>query len=165
MRRLVTMISVSVLVLAVTGTTATAQTVRMDISGSQQVIDLDDSQARVWAAGPMQHTRGLVVTAVQWDDTNGTSTVTAVANSVVDSRTGSGHGWGTFRSDFGEGGSEGTYRGTIHVDPAVGPTGTWHVVGRGWGEFAGEQVRATLVEDLSTGAATYTGTLLVPGGG
>jgi hypothetical protein len=165
MRRSVIMIAVTVLVLATTGTTATAQTTRADISGTQQVVAVDDSQARTWAAGPIEHLRGLRVMAVQQDTTYGPSDLVAEVNTRIDTRTGSGSGWGTFRSDFGGGGFEGTFRGTIHVDDQSGPIGTWQVVGRGWGAFAGQQVRGTVVERLATGSATYTGTLLVPGGG
>jgi hypothetical protein len=165
MRRLVTMISVTVLVLAATGTTAGAQTTRADISGTQQVVAVDDSQARTWTAGPIEHLRGLRVTAVQQDTTYGLSNLVAEVNTRIDTRTGSGSGWGTFRSDFGGGGFEGTFRGTIHVDGELGPIGTWQVVGHGWGDLARQQVRGTVIEQIATGAATYTGTLLVPGGG
>lgn len=113
----------------------------------------------MWQAGPIEQVRGLRVTIVHQDSQYGRSLAHVVGNQRIDTRTGSGQGWGTWRSDFGDGGFEGTYRGTVD-----GGWATWEVVGHGWGAMDGEQVRATLTEDVTTGSATYTGTLQVPPG-
>jgi hypothetical protein len=163
MRRLLTIVSIAALAMMMSIPSALAQTTRQPISGTQQVVGFDDSDARVWTSGNIQHVRGRSVTAIQSDDGLGTATVHGTVNLNIDTITGTGVAWGTFRSDFGSGGFEGTYRGPVHVEPAVGPVGTWKVVARGWGDADGTQIRGTVVEDLTTGFATYTGTAFVPG--
>jgi hypothetical protein len=163
MRRLLTITSIAALVMMMSIPSALANTTRQPISGTQQVVGFDDSEARIWMSGHIQHVRDRRVTAIQFDDGLGIGTVHATVNTNIDTTTGTGVAWGTFHSDFGGGGFEGTYRGTVHVDPAVGPVGTWKVVARGWGDAAGTQIRGTVVEDLTTGFATYTGTAFVPG--
>jgi hypothetical protein len=156
MRRVFSMVAVVLVVLGATGSAAAAKVLRAEVSGTQQVIDLDVSAARVWQAGPIEHARGLRITLVQQDSRYGQSLVHVVANQRIDTRTGSGHGWGTFRSDFGDGGFEGTFQGTVD-----GGTATWQVIGHGWGDLRGELVRGTVTEDLATGSSSYTGTLQI----
>jgi hypothetical protein len=163
MRRSLTLVSVAALVMVMSIPAAVAKTTRLPVSGTQQVIDIDDSEARTWMSAHLQQVRGLRVTAIQMDDTMGQGTVLATVNSRIDTRTGSGRSWGSFRSDFGSGGFEGTFHGPVHVDADGVPIGTWQVVARGWGDTAGMQVRGTVVENLATGFATYSGTGFVPG--
>jgi hypothetical protein len=163
MRRSLTLISVAALVMVASIPAAVAETTRLPVSGTQQVIDIDDSQARTWMSAHHQHVRGLQVTAIQWDDTMGEGIVLATVNNIIDTRTGAGRAWGSFRSDFDGGGFEGTFHGSVHVDSEGAPIGTWQVVARGWGDAAGMQVRGTVIENLATGFATYSGTGFVPG--
>jgi hypothetical protein len=163
MRRSLTILSVAALVMAMSIPAALATTTRLPVSGTQQVIGVDDSEARTWTSGRLQQVRDLQVTAIQWDDTFGQGTVLATVNNRIDTTTGAGRAWGSFRSDFGGGGFEGTFQGAVHVDPEGVPIGTWQVVARGWGHAAGMQVRGTVVENLATGFATYSGTGFVPG--
>jgi hypothetical protein len=163
MRRPLALVSVAILVMVMSSTAAVAKTTRLPVSGTQQVIEVDDSEARTWMSADIQHVRGLQVTAIQWDDTMGQGTVLATVNNTIDTRTGEGRAWGSFRSDFDGGGFEGTFNGPVHVNASGTPIGTWQVVARGWGDAAGMQVRGTVVENLATGFATYSGTLFVPG--
>lgn len=142
---------------ALTGTT------RVPVSGTQQVIWVDDSEATIWLSAHVAQARGLRVTSSQWDDTLGVGTVLATVNNRIDTRTGSGRMWGSFRSDVGDAGFEGTFNGPVEVDAAGTPIGTWHVVARGWGAAAGMQIRGTVVENLATGSATSSDTGFVPG--
>jgi hypothetical protein len=153
MRRVLSMVAVALVVLGTTGSAAAAKVLRTEISGTQQVIDVDLSQARVWQAGTIEHARGLRITLVQQDSQYGQGLAHVVANQRIDTRTGSGQGWGTFRTDHGDGGFEGTFQGTVD-----GGTATWHVVAHGWGAQRGELRRGTVIEDLATGSSTYTGT-------
>jgi hypothetical protein len=163
MRRWLTLVSVAALVMAMSIPAAAAATTRLSVSGTQQVIGVDDSEARMWMSAHQQQVRGLQVTAIQWDDTFGEGTVLATVNNRIDTRTGAGRAWGSFRSDFDGGGFEGTFQGAVHVNSEGVPIGTWQVVARGWGHAAGMQVRGTVVENLATGFATYSGTGFVPG--
>jgi hypothetical protein len=153
MRRVLSMVVVTLLVLGATGSAAAAKVLRAGISGTQQVIDVDLSEARVWQAGPVEHVRGLRITLVQQDSAYGEGSALVVANQRIDTRTGSGNGWGTFRTDHGDGGFDGTFHGTVD-----GGTATWHVVAHGWGDQRGELRRGTVIEDLATGSSSYTGT-------
>jgi hypothetical protein len=163
MRRPLTLVSVAALAMVMSIPGAVAQTTRLPVSGTQQVIELDDSEARTWMSAHILHVRGLQVTAIQTDDTMGQATVLATVNSRIDTRTGEGRSWGSFRTDFGGGGFEGTFHGPVHVDDAGTPIGTWQVVSRGWGDTAGMQIRGTVVENLATGFAIYSGTGFAPG--
>jgi hypothetical protein len=156
MRRVLSMVAVALLVLGTTSSAAAAKVLRTEISGTQQVIDVDDSEARVWLAGPIEHVRGLRITLLQQDSRYGQGTAHVVANQRLDTRTGSGNGWGTFRTDHGDGGFEGTFQGTVD-----GGTATWQVVAHGWGAQRGELRRGTVTEDLATGSSSYTGTSLI----
>jgi hypothetical protein len=142
---------------------AGATTSRVAISGVQQVLGIDDAQARIWMTGAREHVRDRLAWGVQLDDGQGPGTVEATINLELDHVTWTGRAWGTFRSDFGDGGFEGTWRGPIGLDPTAGPIGTWKVVAHGWGSMAGQQVRGTVTEQLATGAATYHGELFSPG--
>jgi hypothetical protein len=163
MRRSLTLLSIAALVMSMSIPAALATTTRLPVSGTQQVIGVDDSEARTWRSGHLQQVRGSQVTALQWDDTFGQGTVLGTVNNRIDTRTGEGRAWGSFRTDFGGGGFEGTFQGPVHVGADGIPIGTWQVVARGWGDAAGMQVRATVVENLATGFATYSGTGFVPG--
>lgn len=160
MRRVLSMVAVVLLVLGTTGSAAAAKVLRTETSGTQQVTGPPDlSEARTWQAGPIEQARGLRITLVQQDSTYGTADVHVVANQRIDTRTSSGRGWGTWRSDFGDGGFEGSFQGSV-----AGGSATWQVVGHGWGDKRGEQVRGTVTEDLTTGSSSYTGTLQIPPG-
>jgi hypothetical protein len=163
MRRSLTLVSVAALVMVMSIPAAVANTTRLPVSGTQQVIAADDSEARTWMSAHLQHVRGVQVTAIQWDDMMGQGTVLATVNSRIDTRTGTGRSWGSFHSDFGSGGFEGTFHGPVHLDAEGAPIGTWQVVARGWGDAAGMQVRGTVIENLATGSATYSGTGFMPG--
>jgi hypothetical protein len=151
------------LLLALGVAPAGATTTRVAISGVQQVLGLDDSSARVWMTGDREHVRDRRAWGVQVDDGLGAGTIEATINLELDHASWEGRAWGTFRSDFGGGGFEGTWRGPINLDPVFGPIGTWTVVARGWGDLAGMQVRGTTVEYLAVGSATYHGMAFSPG--
>jgi hypothetical protein len=127
------------------------------------VTQTSDTAARHWTSGHVEHLRGRKVWSTQNDLQLGVGTVVATVNYNVDTRTGVGTAWGSFRSDFGgRGGFEGTFRGPIR--PTVsGPVGTWKVVARGWGDQRGVQVRGTSTEHLLSGTSTYTGVAFRPG--
>jgi hypothetical protein len=163
MQRAMWIVPMMLLLVTVNMAPAGATTTRVETSGTQQVVAIDDSRARSWTSADVEHVRGRGVTSIQHDAWMGAGIVRGTVNYNIDTTTWTGVAWGTFRSDFDAGGFMGTYRGRVHLDPELGPVGTFEVVARGWGESAGLQLRGTVTERLLTGTATYTATGFMPG--
>jgi hypothetical protein len=165
--RTTTTVAATALLLAMFAAPVSATTTRVAVSGSQQVIGSDTSEVRTWMTGDTEHLRGLRLQILQFmtepvpQVVNGTVTV----NYQIDHATGEGTAWGRFHTDEGGGGFEGRFVGDIHFD-ATAPGGLVlesQVVGQGWGSRDGWQLRADGVEYLAIGAATFSGTMYLPG--
>lgn len=166
MRRLLT-ITLAVLLTSVGIVAhAAATTTRVPFSGTGQVVGLDDA-GREWFSSGVQHVRQRVLSTIQFVDDGRVGTGTTTVSFNLDTETLEGQVWGTGTVDYGGGGYESTFRGSIHPEPGVpgGVVAQFRVVGHGWGALAGSQLRASGTEFILIGQQTFDGVEFVPGTG
>jgi hypothetical protein len=157
------LVVVSLLVLA---SPAGATTSRVDFTGTQQTVGIEDPGDE-WFSGPIHHVRDRQLLGVSMPDPSTglpTGTTLGTLNFNIDTTTFHGRVWGEATLDYGDGGFETTFSGDISTaDVPGGVLGELKVVGRGYGSFEGMQLRATVNEVVLTGSATFEGTLFAPG--
>jgi hypothetical protein len=154
------------LVLVVGIAPAHATTTKVPVGGTGQVVGEVDP-GREWLGDGILHVRDRVLATLQFPDTGGVGVGETTVSFNLDTTTFTGVTWGSGTVDFGGGGYDSTFQGTIHPDPTVpgGLVGEFRIVGHGWGDLEGTQLRATAVELIALGQQTYEGVSFVPGDG
>ena len=147
---------------------AAAETDRIDFTGTQQSTGVADP-GREWTSGPIQHVRDRALTGLNFPDAStglpALGITEGTLNYNLDTRTGVGRAWGTLTIDYGDaGGIEASYQGELRPDAVPGGfLGEFRVVGHGYGDLEGAQLRVTVREFIFVGFAEVTGTLFFPG--
>ncbi|HEX6221948.1 MAG TPA: hypothetical protein VF115_12710 [Acidimicrobiia bacterium] len=156
---------ITILILSI-ASPAYATTTRLEFSGVQQTIGQGDP-GRSWVSGSIEHVRGRQLFGLSIPDaTTGlpTGTTDGRLNYNLDLTTFEGRVWGAVTIDYGDGGFEGTFSGSIGpANVPGGLLGEFQFVGHGFGNLEGTQVRAMVRELIAFGSATFDGVMFTPG--
>lgn len=166
MRRMLTILVAGLLTVAGAVGPAAATTTRTPITGTGQVLGIDDP-GREWFAGNIQHVRGRVLSTVQFVDDGRVGVGQTTVGFNLDTSTLRGQVWGTGTIDYGGGGYESTFSGFIRPDPSApgGVVAEFRIVGHGFGDLAGSQIRGSATEFVVLGQQMFDGVEFSPGAG
>ncbi len=152
MKKYLVLVGLVVLSMLLMATSANGRVTRDPWSGSETLLDVPDPGVTTFP-GHNVHVRGMVeYLRVDTNSPRVTGYNTVVAHSNLNAQ-GYGHVWGTYRLDVDavDGYWEGTWTGEIDEDGIAG-----QMLGRGYGDLEGLQIRGTMVNMAVEGVIIET---------